>query len=208
MKDESYVKIGEARAYLSILGEIRSRALFGGYSLSVDNTVFAMVAEGELYLRASEQSAEYFRGKNSPLLTWFKRGRQVCLNYYKVDDTLWQDPALLVALSSQALEGARREKAQRACDRRLKDLPNINSGIENMLLMVGIESVEALYRVGAKGVWIQVRKVNRAASTRILLALAGAISGQHEAALPAQMRRELLAWAAEHIASEKRRSDS
>lgn len=208
MKDESYVKISKARAYLSILGEIRSRALFGGYSLSVDNTIFAMVAEGELYLRASEQSVAYFREENSPLLTWCKRGRQVSLNYYKVDDALWQNPSRLIELSSQALEGAKLEKAQRACDRRLKDLPNISTGIENMLLMVGIHSVEALYRVGAKRVWIQVRKVNRTAGTRLLLALAGAITGQHEAALPKQMRRELLAWAAEHIASEERRSDS
>ncbi len=199
MKDESYVKISKARAYLSILGEIRSRALFGGYSLSVDNTIFAMVAEGELYLRASEQSVAYFRRENSPLLTWFKRGRQVSLNYYKVDEALWQNPSQLIELSSQALEGAKLEKAQRACERRLKDLPNISTGIH---------SVEALYRVGAKRVWIQVRKVNRTAGTRLLLALAGAITGQHEAALPKQMRRELLAWAAEHIASEERRSDS
>ncbi len=208
MKDESYVKISEARAYLSILGEIRSRALFGGYSLSVDDTIFAMVAEGELYLRASEQSVDYFRKEKAPLLTWFKRGRQVSLNYYKVDEALWQNAPQLIELSLQALEGARLEKVQRACDRRLKDLPNISTGIENMLLMAGIHSVEQLYRVGAKRVWIRVRKVNRTASTRLLLALAGAISGQHEAALPKQTRRELLAWAAEHIAREARRSGS
>lgn len=206
MKDRSYVKISEARACLSILGEIRSRALFGGYSLSVDNTVFAMVAQGELYLRASERSIDYFRKQNSPLLSYYKRGRQVCLHYYKVDEALWQNPSQLIELSSQALEGARFEKRLRACERRLKDLPNINSGIENMLLMAGIQSVEALYRVGAKRVWIQVRKVNRRVGAKLLLALAGAISGQHEAALPQQMRRELLAWAAEHIASEEQRS--
>lgn len=42
--------------YFSGLGKVQSRALFGGYSLAVDNTVFAMVAEGELYLRACEKT--------------------------------------------------------------------------------------------------------------------------------------------------------
>ncbi|MBK4716288.1 MULTISPECIES: TfoX/Sxy family DNA transformation protein [Tenebrionibacter/Tenebrionicola group] len=206
MKDESYAKIKQAQTCLSILGEIRSRALFGGYSLSIDDTIFAMVAEGEMYLRACEQSAEYYQLAKLPMLSYTKRGRTVQLNYYRVDDSLWQDPPQLMRLSAQALEGARREKAQRASARRLKDLPNINSGIENMLLLAGIRNVDALYRIGAKRVWIRVRKVNRRAGAKLLFALVGAITGQHEAVLPMQTRRELQAWVKEQIALEKARS--
>ncbi len=56
MKIISYKRIYQSQEYFSVLGKVKSRALFGGYSLAVDNTVFAMVAEGELYLRACEKT--------------------------------------------------------------------------------------------------------------------------------------------------------
>lgn len=58
MKKISYDRIYQSQEYLSPLGEIHHRALFGGYTLAVDEAVFAMVSDGELYLRACEQSAK------------------------------------------------------------------------------------------------------------------------------------------------------
>ncbi|STR40314.1 competence-specific genes regulator [Klebsiella michiganensis] len=58
------------------------RPLFGGYSLAIDNTVFAMMAEGEIYLRVCEQSAEYRVAHKNPLLKMQKNGRLVALKYY------------------------------------------------------------------------------------------------------------------------------
>ncbi|VDZ83906.1 Regulator of competence-specific genes [Kluyvera intermedia] len=46
MKVISYKRIYQSQEYFAVLGKVRSRALFGGYSLAVDDTVFAMVAEG------------------------------------------------------------------------------------------------------------------------------------------------------------------
>ena len=37
------------QACVSPLGQLHSRPLFGGYSLAIDDTVFAMVAEGDIY---------------------------------------------------------------------------------------------------------------------------------------------------------------
>lgn len=59
MKKISYERIYQSQEYLSPLGEIHHRALFGGYTLAIDNAVFAMVSDGELYLRACEESAKY-----------------------------------------------------------------------------------------------------------------------------------------------------
>jgi DNA transformation protein len=55
MKKISYERIYKSQEYLSPLGEIHHRALFGGYTLAVDDAVFAMVSDGELYLRACEK---------------------------------------------------------------------------------------------------------------------------------------------------------
>lgn len=68
MKKVICLRIHQFRACLSPLGKISCRPLFGGYSLAIDNTVFAMMAEGEIYLRVCEQSAEYRVAHKNPLL--------------------------------------------------------------------------------------------------------------------------------------------
>lgn len=47
MKSLSYKRIYKSQEYLATLGTIEYRSLFGSYSLTVDDTVFAMVSDGE-----------------------------------------------------------------------------------------------------------------------------------------------------------------
>ncbi|MCT4701153.1 TfoX/Sxy family DNA transformation protein [Enterobacteriaceae bacterium H20N1] len=194
MKFKSYDRIHKSQEYLAPLGDIDYRSQFGGYSLAIGNVVFAMVAEGELYLRACEDSETYFVNKAAPPLIFNKRGRPIVLNYYQVDEELWQDPDKLLELSSNALANARREKSIRKTQRRLKDLPNLSVNIEIWLWEAGIADLRTLQAYGAKRSWIKLRSVKKFVGVKILLALAGAISGIHEAALPAVTRQELLDW--------------
>ncbi len=203
MKDMSYRRIYESREYLAALGTIRHRALFGGYSLSVDDTVFAMVAKGDLYLRACEQSAEYRAQHSAPLLTIMKRGRPVLLNYYRVDESLWQDRETLMKLSTWSLAAAWKEKMQRLCEPRLKDLPNLNFQLEMLLWEAGIPDAATLKKLGAKACWLRLRTLNTHLGINILLALAGAIEGKHLAALPAQLRQTLTTWYTEFEAERR-----
>ncbi len=72
MKSLSYKRIYKSQEYLATLGTIEYRSLFGSYSLTVDDTVFAMVSDGELYLRACEQSAQYCV-KHPPVWLTYKK---------------------------------------------------------------------------------------------------------------------------------------
>src|SRR5436190_2170952 len=114
MKDLCYLQIDRTQKHLLPMGDIQYGALFGGYSLYINDTVFAMVAEGNLYLRACEQNEEYFLREQLPTLSFSRRGRQISLKYYLVGEALWREPAQLLALSWQALDGARQEKIQRS----------------------------------------------------------------------------------------------
>lgn len=194
MEDLSYQRIYQSCECLTSLGKIRHRAHFGGYSLSVDDTVFAMVAEGELYLRACEQSAQYATTHHAPLLVFNKRGRAVSLNYYFVDQDLWNDRPRLLELSAFSLDAARREKVLRSARKRLRDLPNLTFQLETQLRDAGVMDVQTLRILGAKACWLRLRKTNRHLGVKVLLALEGAIAGLHEAALPAQTRQELMEW--------------
>jgi DNA transformation protein len=194
MKSISYQRIYLSQEYLAPLGNVQSRALFGGYSLAVDNVVFAMVSKGELYLRVCEESATYTVKRQSPLLTYQKRGRDIYLNYYYVDETLWRDIPLLVRLSSCSLNAARSEIKQRKAMLRLKDLPNLTFQLEALLCEAGVRDVKMLRMLGAKVCWLRIKKMNKNLGVKVLLALEGAIFGLHEAALPATKRQELIDW--------------
>jgi DNA transformation protein and related proteins len=194
MKKISYERIYASQEYLSPLGEIHHRALFGGYTLAIDEAVFAMVANGELYLRACEQSAPYCVKHASSYLTLVKRGRPILLNYYRVDDGLWQDRSQLLQLSSFALEAAREDRYQRHQRLRLKDLPNLTFQIEVLLCEAGITSEAILRTLGAEESWLKLRANNKHLSIKMLFALEGAIEGLHQAALPTGRRRELTEW--------------
>jgi DNA transformation protein len=151
----SYKRIYQCEECLSSLGTIHHRALFGGYSLSIDDTVFAMVAHGDLYLRVCEQSAVYHAATPPRLLTLAKRGRPISLNYYWVDDTLWHNQPLLLRLSALSLRGAQNEKSLRCDSQRLRKLPNITFQLELLLFEAGIHDEVTLRRLGAMAVWTQ-----------------------------------------------------
>lgn len=194
MKKLSCDKIYKSQECLASLGTIRYRSLFGSYSLTVEDTVFAMVASGELYLRACEQSVQYCV-KHSPVwLTFMKRGRPVILNYYKVDDALWRNQQQLVSLSKFSLDAAVKEKQSRFLQHRLRELPNMTFHLETLLNEAGVNDESTLRMLGAQMCWLKLRQINPALTVKILYALEGAIGGVHEAALPAIRRQELVEW--------------
>lgn len=195
MKNISYNQINKSMECLSGLGDIRHRALFGGYSLSIDDTVFAMVSEGELYLRVCEQSASYFIAQPRKLLTFSKRGRPVSLNYYLVDDELWHNQPLLLRLSAWSLETAQQDKSKCHGVRKMKHLPNITWSLEMLLIEAGIQDEHTLRMLGATTVWFRLRKIRKGLSSSVLLALEGAILGVHVAIIPESRRQYLLKWA-------------
>lgn len=118
---------------------------------AIEDTVFAMVAEGNIYLKACEQSAAYRVEHHNPLLMLRRHGRIVPLKYYQIDDALWRDEKQLFRLSLMSWQSAQREKCRRRSSGRLKDLPNISFHMELQLIHSGIPDVLALREVGARG---------------------------------------------------------
>jgi len=194
MKIISYKRIYQSQECFSVLGKIKSRALFGGYSLAIDDAVFAMVAEGELYLRMCEQNATYQAQHSPPLLTLRKRGMPLQLRYFHVDAALWANASALLQLGLSSLEDARLEKSRQRKPSRLKDLPNLSFHMELLLNEAGIMDVQALRQIGAQGAWLLLRQIRKQIGINVLFSLEGAITGVHAAALPALRRQELQSW--------------
>ena len=188
-------RLPQFQACVSPLGQLHTRPLFGGYSLAIDDTVFAMVAEGNIYLKACEQSAAYRVERHNPLLMLRRHGRIVPLKYYQIDDALWRDEKQLFRLSLLSWQSAQREKYHRRDSGRLKDLPNISFHMEVQLIHAGIPDVRTLRDIGAQQAWLKLRENNASLSHSVLLGLEAAIGGIHVAALPTPRRQELMEWA-------------
>ena len=186
--------VERSRAHLGPLGTIESRTQFGGYALAVERVVFALINKDELYLRASEPLRDYITDRPLQPLIFRKRGKSVKLDYFQVDEALWRDPDHLLTLSAASLETAQRELQHRQASPRLKDLPNLSVRMEVMLYEAGVMSVNHLYQMGAKQCWLKLKAINQHVGFQTLLALQGAITGHHAAALPLATRAELNAW--------------
>jgi len=186
--------VERSRAHLGLLGTIESRTQFGGYALAVESVVFALINKDELYLRASEPLRDYITDRPLQPLIFRKRGKSVKLDYFQVDEALWRDPDHLLTLSAASLETAQRELQHRQASPRLKDLPNLSVRMEVMLYEAGVMSVNHLYQMGAKQCWLKLKAINQHVGFQTLLALQGAITGHHAAALPLATRAELNAW--------------
>lgn len=193
MKKQHHV-IERSRQCLASLGNIQPRTQFGGYALTVEKVVFALVSEDGLYLRASEALREYVSNRPLEPLVFRKRGTAVSLNYFKVDHALWEDENRLISLSAAALHTAREEFNNRQRSSRLKDLPNLSLRLELLLLEAGISTIGDLIELGAKQSWLKLRAINQHVGFNTLLALEGAIKGRHQAALPQQVKAELDEW--------------
>ncbi|MGM7048852.1 TfoX/Sxy family DNA transformation protein [Escherichia fergusonii] len=194
MKNLFYDRIYKSQEYLASLGRVNYRSLFGSYSLTISDTVFAMVADGELYLRACEQSVQYCVKHTPRWLTFMKKGRLVMLNYYRVDESLWQDQQQLIRLSRYSLDAALKEKKSLGRKYRLRDLPNITYHLESLLNEAGIKDVSTLRILGAKMCWLRLKQMNQHITVKILYLLEGAVQDIHEAALPVVRRQELAVW--------------
>ncbi|PIJ51355.1 competence protein TfoX [Erwinia sp. OLTSP20] len=189
---------------LDPLGTISVRTQFGGYSLSVGKAVFAVVAKGELYLRACEASRPYLCERKLHTLQFMKRGVPVSLDYYQVNETLWQEPEQLLAISRLCLKGAQQHIEESRQARQIRDLPNIGQQLERLLRAAGISSIGALREEGAKASWLKLRALNAHLGLNTLFALEGALSGLHYQALPEDVKADLRRWYEAKIAELER----
>jgi len=195
LKCQIKFKLLQIKTDFTFLEPITSRSQFGGYGLLSNNVMFALVSEGELYLRANDNVENLFIERKMPNLVYAKRGIPVLLRYYWVDPVLWMDNDTLINFVQLAYQGAVTEalnKKNKAV--RLKDLPNLSIGIERLLWRVGIRNVSELRLKGAKSSYLQLRALKSSLGVNMLLALAGGINAYHHAVLPKILRHELLEW--------------
>lgn len=92
-------------------GPVRARAMFGGHGLYRDDVMFALLADGGLYLKADDTSRPDFVRRNLQAFSFTAKGRTVRLSYHEAPPEALEDEAEMARWCQLAWESALRARA-------------------------------------------------------------------------------------------------
>ncbi len=98
---------------LAPLGPVRSKRMFGGAGLFMDGTMFGLIVDDVLYLKADGQTQGDFEDRGMAPFSYQKKSRKepVRLSYFEAPPDVIEDSDDLCAWGRGAWEAARRASA-------------------------------------------------------------------------------------------------
>ncbi|MGF1723726.1 TfoX/Sxy family DNA transformation protein [Photobacterium nomapromontoriensis] len=175
---------------------MKSRSMFGGFGLFAGETMFALVVNNKLHLRANATNEQEFKQAGLEPYVYTKRGFPVVTRHYAIPEEWWQDTTKIIEQAERSLAAAQVDKETKVSAEpdRIKDLPNLRLANERMLKKAGIVTVNELLEAGSINAYKALQNSHQGTiSLELLWALEGAISGQHWSVIPQERRSELLA---------------
>ena len=89
---------------------VTAKAMFGGYGLYKDGTVFGIIADGELYLKVDEKNLAQYKDRGSCPFTYEGKKRKVItMPYWEVPPDVLEDRELLLHWVDASLAASRRQ---------------------------------------------------------------------------------------------------
>ncbi len=96
---------------LSALGSARTRRMFGGHGLYVDDVFIAIAIGGQLYLKADAQTRPQFEAAGCTPFVYGKAAQAVALSYWSAPEEATESPALMLPWARLAQAAALRARA-------------------------------------------------------------------------------------------------
>ena len=96
-----------------LLGDIpgtTSRAMFGGWGVYKDGTIFAIISDGELYFKVYKSNQADYEKCGSHPFEYAREGRQVPLSYWLLPEEIMEDQEKLFAWAQTSVDINRRSK--------------------------------------------------------------------------------------------------
>jgi len=89
---------------------LRIRRMFGGHGVFLGDTMFALIADDTLYLKADARSRGDFETAGAEPFTYQRSGRLVQLSYYTTPDGAIEHAEALQPWAERAIAAARRNR--------------------------------------------------------------------------------------------------
>lgn len=96
------------RDAFSAFGPVQLRRMFGGHGVFRDGLMFALEADGTLFLKADEADAQAFRDAGCTQFAYHKGDRDVAMSYWSAPLAALEDPDIMAEWARRAHATARR----------------------------------------------------------------------------------------------------
>lgn len=98
---------------LESFGRCEARRMFGGYGIFHQGLMFALIADGELYLKADDHSRDRFESADCDAFVYYKKDRPYRLSYYRAPDDFFEDETICLDWARTAYDAALRNPPKR-----------------------------------------------------------------------------------------------
>jgi DNA transformation protein len=102
-----------AAELLSSIGSVVARRMFGGYGLTCDGVMFALIADGVLYFKVDDSNRGDFERAGAAPFAYGARGRRVVMSYFRAPDEVLESRALAEPWARSAYAAALRSRTAR-----------------------------------------------------------------------------------------------
>lgn len=102
---------------------VRCRRMFGGLGVYADGVMFALVADGRLYLKADVPFGSELAARGAQPFIYESGGRSVRVSYWSMPESALDDPDEAAELGARALKLARSAAAIRDANPRRREIP-------------------------------------------------------------------------------------
>ncbi|MBE9159617.1 TfoX/Sxy family protein [Nodosilinea sp. LEGE 06152] len=77
--------------HLNQVAPVTARAMFGGYGLYCEGTMFALIAHETLYLKVNATNQEHFTEAGMGPFTYDRNGKPATMSYYQLPTAVYDD---------------------------------------------------------------------------------------------------------------------
>lgn len=106
--------LDHALELLAPLGPLRSRRMFGGWGIYVEDLFIAIIAFDQLFLKADELTVPRFEAAGCRRFEYEREGKVAGLRYFCPPEETLESPALMRPWAQLALEAALRARSKPA----------------------------------------------------------------------------------------------
>lgn len=99
---------------MSTWAPVSARKMFGGYGLYREGTMFALVADDQLYFKADRNTVSQFEREGSCPFFYTSQGRTVRMSYWSAPAESLESPAAMREWCQTAYAAALRSQAEKA----------------------------------------------------------------------------------------------
>lgn len=93
---------------LSVWRPVTARRMFGGHGIYHAGVMFALVSEGQLFLKVDDESRGQFEAAGLSAFIYSSRGSQVALSYHRAPEAMLDEPEVAREWAERAWQAALR----------------------------------------------------------------------------------------------------